>query len=124
MLSDQEDVESNFSEQTEQDDQTTFILAGLTNNFDIEEIYVISTVQEISQVRSNPTIPLVKISVLPSNFHKPIPVIGFIDIGAQRNMLNPYVHPSSCWENHAEFFKVANGEIFETSLITKKPIGI
>ena len=97
MLSDQEDVESNFSEQTEQDDQTTFILAGLTNNFDIEEIYVISTVQEISQVRSNPTIPLVKISTLPSKFHKPIPVIGFLDTSTQRSMLNPSVLLSSCW---------------------------
>ena len=39
-------------------------------------------------------------------------------------MLYPYVLHSSCWENHTEFFKVANGEIFETSLITKKSIGI
>ena len=39
-------------------------------------------------------------------------------------MLNPIVLPSSCWENHVEFFKAANGEIFKTSLITKKPIGI
>ena len=39
-------------------------------------------------------------------------------------MLNPTVLPSSCWENHTEFFKTVNGEIFKTSLITKKPIGI
>ncbi|KAH9686096.1 hypothetical protein KPL70_014224 [Citrus sinensis] len=105
MLSDQEDVESNFSEQTEQDDQTAFILAESTDDSDIEEIFVISTVQEISQVCSNPTIPLVKISVLPSKFHKPIPVIGFLDTCSQRSILNPSVLPSSCWENHTEFFK-------------------
>ena len=89
MLSDQEDVESNFSEQTEQDDQMAFILAESTDDSDIEEIYVISIVHEISQARSNPTIPSVKISVLPLKFHKPIPVIGFLDTGAQRSMLNP-----------------------------------
>ena len=59
-----------------------------------------------------------------SLFHKPIPVIGFLDTCAQQSMLNPSVLPSSYWENHTEFFKAANGEIFETSLITKKPIGI
>ena len=107
MLSNHEDVESNFSEQTEQDGQTTFILAESTDDSDIEGIYVISTVQEISQARSNPTIPSVKISVLPSKFHKPIHVIGFLDTGAQRSMLNPYVF-SSCWENHTEFFKAAS----------------
>ena len=120
----QEDVESHFSEQIEYDDHTSFILIESTVDFEIDEISIISTVQEINQVHSKPTVCLVKIYVLPSKFHKPISVIGFINTGAQRSMLNPTVLPSSCWENHIEFFKTANGEIFKTSLITKKPIGI
>ena len=81
---------------------------------------MISTVQEINQICSKLTGPSVKISVIPSKFHKPISVIGFLDTGAQRNMLNPKVIPPDYWENHTEYFKAANGNFFETSLITKK----
>ena len=52
MLSDQEDVESNFSEQIEYDDHTTFILTESTNDSEIDEISVISNVQEVNQVNS------------------------------------------------------------------------
>ena len=48
MLSDQEDVESNFSEQTKYDDHTTFILMEPTDDSEVDEISVISTVQEIN----------------------------------------------------------------------------
>ena len=60
-------------------------------------------------------------SILPSKFHKLVPVIGFIDTGANTNMIDPSVLPSDCWEKH---FRAVNGETFETTLITKKPIGI
>ena len=123
MLFYQEDVESNFFEPTEYDDHTAFILTESIDDYEVGEISVISTVQEINQDHSKPTIPSVKISVLPSKFHKLIPIIGFLDTDAQRNMLNPTVLLSSCWEKHTEFFKVANGEVFKTSLITKKPMG-
>ena len=39
-------------------------------------------------------------------------------------ILNPSILPPDYWENHTEYFRAANGKIFETSLITKKPIGI
>ena len=64
--------------------------------------------------------PSVKISVIPSQFHKPVSVIGFLDTGAQRSMLNPRILPLDYWENHTEYFRAANGKVFETSLITKK----
>ena len=32
--------------------------------------------------------------------------------------------PSDCWEKHLKLFRAVNGETFETTLITKKPIGI
>ena len=101
-----------------------FILTGSIDDSKVDEISMISIVQEINQVDTKPTAPSVKISVLPSKFHKPIPVIGFLDTSAQRSMLNPTVLPPSCWEKHTEFFKAANGEVFKTSLITKTPIGI
>ena len=63
-------------------------------------------------------------SILPSKFHKPIPVIGFIDTGADTNMIDPSVLPSDCWEHHSKLFRAVNGETFETTLITKKPVGI
>ena len=39
-------------------------------------------------------------------------------------MINPKILPPDYWDNHTEYFRAANGKVFETSLITKKPIGI
>ncbi|KAH9769360.1 hypothetical protein KPL71_011968 [Citrus sinensis] len=72
---------------TEYDDHTTFILTESTDDSEVDEISVISTVQEVNMVHSKPIIPSVKILVLPSKFHKPISVIGFLDTGAQRSMV-------------------------------------
>ncbi|KAH9686166.1 hypothetical protein KPL70_014265 [Citrus sinensis] len=121
ILSDNEEVESIFSEQSEKDDHTTFILADSIDS-DPDGIYVICTIQEINHIRPTLPGPSVKISVIPSKFHKPVSVIGFLDTGAQRNMLNPKILPLDYWEHHTEYFRAANGKIFETSLITKKPI--
>ena len=63
-------------------------------------------------------------SILPSKFHKPVPVIGFIDTGVDTSMIDPSVLPSDYWEPHSKLFKAVNGETFETILITKKSIGI
>ncbi|KAH9649259.1 hypothetical protein KPL70_025917 [Citrus sinensis] len=118
LLSENEDVESNFSEQSTQDDQTAFLIA---ESSDSEDISVISTVQTVNHVSTIPR-PSLKMSILPSKFHKPIPVIGFIDIGADTSMIDPSVLPSDCWEPHSKLFRAVNGETFETTLITKKPI--
>ena len=91
LLFNHDEVESNFYKQTKYDDHTAFILTQSTDDSEIDEIYVISTVQEVNQVNSKPTTPSVRISILPSKYHKPTPVIGFLDTGAQRNMLNPTV---------------------------------
>ena len=63
-------------------------------------------------------------SIIPSKFHKLVPVIGFIDTGADTSMIDPSVIPFDCWEKHSKLFRAVNGETFETTLITKKPIGI
>ena len=85
---------------------------------------MISTIQEINHIHPKLTGPSVKISVIPSKFLKPVSVISFLDTGAKRSMLNPRILSPDYWENHIEYFRAANGKIFETSLITKKPIGV
>ncbi|KAH9686193.1 hypothetical protein KPL70_014278 [Citrus sinensis] len=85
ILSENEEVESIFSEQSEKDDHTAFILTDLTDS-DPDDIFVISTIQEINHIRPTLPGPSVKISVIPSKIHKPVSVIGFLDTGAQRNL--------------------------------------
>ncbi|KAH9657988.1 hypothetical protein KPL70_023307 [Citrus sinensis] len=103
----------------EQDDQIAFIIA---ESFDSEDISVISTIQNVNHVSTIPR-PSLKMSILPSKFHKPVPIIEFIDTGADTSMIDPFVLPSDYWEPHSKLFRAVNGETFETTLITKKPIG-
>ncbi|KAH9680156.1 hypothetical protein KPL71_026444 [Citrus sinensis] len=116
ILFDNEDVESIFSEQLEKDDHTAFILADSTDSYP-DDISVISTIQEINHIRPTLTGPSVKISVIPSKFHKHVSVIGFLNTGAQRNVLRlytlsdtapPYTSISQkflalCPDNHSQF---------------------
>ncbi|KAH9752166.1 hypothetical protein KPL71_014591 [Citrus sinensis] len=118
LLSENKDVESNFSEQSAQDDQTAFLIA---ESSDSDDISVISTVQTVNHVSTIPR-PSLKMSILPSKYHKPVPVIGFIDTGADTSMIDPSVLPSDCWEHHSKLFRAVNGETSETTLITKKPV--
>ncbi|KAH9792634.1 hypothetical protein KPL71_004206 [Citrus sinensis] len=118
LLSENEDVESNFSEQSAQDDQTAFLIA---ESSDSEDISIISTVQTVNHVSTIPR-PSLKMSILPSKYHKPVPVIRFIDTGADTSMIDPSVLPSDYWEHHSKLFRAVNGETFETTLITKKPV--
>ncbi|KAH9671268.1 hypothetical protein KPL70_017299 [Citrus sinensis] len=104
--------------QSQQDDQIAFIIV---ESSDSEDISVISTVHTVDHVSAIPR-PSLKMSVLPSKFHKPAPVIRFIDTGADTSMIDPSVLPSDCWEKHSKLFRAVNSEIFETTLITKKPI--
>ncbi|KAH9716750.1 hypothetical protein KPL71_021566 [Citrus sinensis] len=118
LLSENEDVESNFSEQSAQDDQTAFLIA---ESSDSDDIFVISTVQTVNHVSTIPR-PSLKMSIIPSKYHKLVPVIGFIDTGADTSMIDPSVLPSDYWEHHSKLFRAVNGETFETTLITKKPV--
>ncbi|KAH9668361.1 hypothetical protein KPL70_021384 [Citrus sinensis] len=105
LLSENENVESNFSEQSAQDDQTAFLIA---ESSDSEDISIISTVQTVNHVSTIPR-PSLKMSILPSKFHKHVPVIGFIDTGADTSMIDPSVLPSDCWAPHSKLFRVVNG---------------
>ncbi|KAH9671210.1 hypothetical protein KPL70_017273 [Citrus sinensis] len=84
---------------------------------DSEDISVISTVQNVNHVSTIPR-PSLKMSILPSKFHKPVLVIGFIDTGADTSIINPYVLPSDCWEHHSKLFRPVNGSPLVTSPIS------
>ncbi|KAH9671228.1 hypothetical protein KPL70_017281 [Citrus sinensis] len=106
------------------DEQTAFVLAEKEDYSESDHVFVIQTVQQIQKVQLAIPIPSIKIHLLSGRFDKPIPIIGFVNTGAQKSMLNPSILPSHFWEKHTEYFKAANGELFHTDLITKKLIGI
>ena len=83
LLSESDDVESFFSKQEDYDEQTTFVLVETDDHSESENVSVIA-------------IPIhsVKIHLLSGKFDKPVPIIGFVDTGAQKSMLNPSILPS------------------------------
>ena len=122
MLSDNDDVESFYSKQENHDKQTAFVLTE--DHSDPESVSIIQTMQQIQTTQPVIPIPSIKIHLSPKNFDKPISLIGFINTGAQKSMLNRSILLSHFWEKHKEYFRVANRELFQTNLITKKPVGI
>ena len=122
LLSDNDGVESFFLEQEDYDEQTAFVLAE--DHSDPESVSIIQTIQQIQKTQPVTPILSIKIHLLLEKFDKPISVIGFIDTGAPKSMLNLSIMPSHFWEKHEEYFRAANGELFQTNLITKKPVGI
>ncbi|KAH9698087.1 hypothetical protein KPL71_023875 [Citrus sinensis] len=123
MISDHEDIESLFTEQDDYDDFTTFALDDSSESLDSDNVTIIHTVQQLSVSQQAP-IPLVKLHLLLFKFDKPISLIGFIDTGAQKSMLNPSILPFHCWKNHTEYFRAANeleGDLFTTVFIVHRP---
>ncbi|KAH9780691.1 hypothetical protein KPL71_008174 [Citrus sinensis] len=118
-----DELEFYFSEQDEPNDETVFTLQNSSNDSDSDQSQIIFHQQLLSLDTTIP-IPSIKLQILPSKFQRPIPAIGLIDTGAQRSMLNPHLLPPEDWKDYEEHFKAANGKLFTTSLITKKPIGI
>ncbi|KAH9792659.1 hypothetical protein KPL71_004218 [Citrus sinensis] len=107
----------------EPNDETVFALQNSSDDSDSDQSQIIFHQQLLSLDTTIP-IPSIKLQILPSKFQRPIPAIGLIDTGAQRSMLNPHLLPPEDWTDYEEHFKAVNGNIFTTSLITKKPIGI
>ena len=119
-------VEHFFFEQEEPNNDTIFTLPADSSDSDSSDFEPIYTAQPSSILLNDRTIPIpsVKIQLIPSKYHKPITSIGFIDIGAQRSMLNPAILPTEYLRTQEEHFKAANGKIFTTKLVTKHPIEI
>ncbi|KAH9724586.1 hypothetical protein KPL70_007540 [Citrus sinensis] len=120
---DKDELEFYFSEQDEPNDETMFAQQNSSDDSDSDQSQVIFHQQLLSLDTTVP-IPSIKLQILPSKFQRPVPAIGLIDTGAQRNMLNPHILPPEYWTEYEEHFKAVNGKLFTTSLITKKPIDI
>ncbi|KAK2653231.1 hypothetical protein Ddye_013087 [Dipteronia dyeriana] len=80
---------------------------------------------EVYQATTNgSTGPQVKIQILTTKYSKPVSVIVYFDTGAHSSMMNPNVLPSDVWKEEKNEFPVADGQIFNTYLISKHKVGI
>jgi len=125
-LSDSEEVESIYSEQSYADEETAFALVvSSEESFDSEtgKFPVFST-QEMLPVNLSTPQPCVDIQLLPSKYDKAIKVIAYLDTGAHKSMMDPDILPKEFWKKEVSYFVAADGKIFKTELITKHPIGI
>ncbi|KAH9763336.1 hypothetical protein KPL70_001131 [Citrus sinensis] len=104
-------------------DETVFTLENSSDNSENDEFQSIFHQQSLSLNTTIP-IPSIKLQILPSKIQRPIPVIGFLDTGAQKSMMNSDILPAQNWKPHTEHFRAVDGKMFTTELITKKPIGI
>lgn len=53
------------------------------------------------------------IQLLVSKYASPIDVFAYMDMSAQKTMVNYKVLPSEAWVPHTEYFKVANDNVFQ-----------
>ncbi|KAI9174389.1 hypothetical protein LWI28_016595 [Acer negundo] len=132
------DIESIFSEQDHADDNTTFVLQAADfistiSDSEYSSLYetdslpvsykatLVSLQATHSDAQPGPQVP---IQILPDKYANPVDVIAYIDTGSITTMMNPKVLPSDAWKSHVRYFKVADGKIFTTNLITKAKIGL
>ncbi|XP_020221019.1 uncharacterized protein LOC109803752 [Cajanus cajan] len=133
-LDDQDEVESLYSEQSSADKDTVFALQeyfsddSSTDTDDSSQEKESVPVFAIDQIDNMATVPPphpnVEIEILPSKYEKPIKVIGFLDTGAQKTMMNPEILPSDFWKKETTYFIAADGKTFKTEVISRAPVGI
>ena len=128
---DTDQIEFLYSEQESPDQDTVFALgisdsdsASSTEPEDYSPVFHIQSVPSSSTQLSVQPIPSVKIQILLSKYSRPIPVIAFIDTGAQRSILNPAILPPEACVSNENHFRAASGKLFSTKLRTKSRIGI
>ncbi|KAL0444937.1 UNVERIFIED_CONTAM: polyprotein [Sesamum latifolium] len=133
--SDDTNIESLYSEQDEQTEDTVFAIhddsseeqdehSTVEEEDDTQPYLPIYMMQASSILEVSIPAPQVEVQILQSPYDKPIKAIGFIDTRATKIMLNPEVLPDDAWRTHYEYFQAADGQRFSTSLISKKPVGI
>ncbi|RDX67921.1 hypothetical protein CR513_53146, partial [Mucuna pruriens] len=109
-----EEVESLYSEQSLADEETVFALKESEDEYQSETDSIpIFSVEELN-----------KVQLLSSKFQKPIKVIAYMDIGAQKTKMNPDILPKEFWKKDICYFVAADRKVFRTDLITKDPVGI
>ncbi|KAK2656992.1 hypothetical protein Ddye_010044 [Dipteronia dyeriana] len=68
--------------------------------------------------------PQIKIQIQATKYSKPIPVIAYFDTGAHSSMMNPSVLPTEAWKEEKNQFLAADGQLFNTYLVSKNKIGL
>ncbi|RDX69501.1 hypothetical protein CR513_51372, partial [Mucuna pruriens] len=120
-----EEVESLYSEQSSADEETVFALKEFEDEYQSETDSIpIFSFEELNSITISPPQPCVEVQLLPSKFQKPIKVITYMDIGAQKTMMNPDILPKEFWKKDICYFVAADGKVFKTDLITKDLVGI
>ncbi|WVY95193.1 hypothetical protein V8G54_034281 [Vigna mungo] len=85
-----EEVESLYSEQSSPDEDTVFTLRNSSKEeYSEEDTLPIFSTEEINSLNPSPPHPNVEVQILPTKFNKPVKAIAYIDIGAQKTMMNP-----------------------------------
>nr|KYP69503.1 polyprotein [Cajanus cajan] len=118
-LDDRDEVESLYSEQSFADEDTVF---ALQESFSDDSVFAVDQIDNITTVA--PPHPNVEIEILPSKYEKPIKVIGFLDTGAQKTMMNPEILSPHFWKKETTYFIAADGKTFKTEVISQAPVGI
>ncbi|KAK3230311.1 hypothetical protein Dsin_002192 [Dipteronia sinensis] len=122
-------IESIFSEQDAADKNTTFVLHYSDSSDSSDDNSTGSSTGSVYnsyQVASHdsPTEPQVSIQLLLEKFSNPIDAIAYFDTGSHNTMMNPNILPPKTWKPHTRYFKVEDGKIFTTNLISKHKVGI
>ncbi|KAL0445483.1 UNVERIFIED_CONTAM: polyprotein [Sesamum latifolium] len=117
------DIESLYSEQDEQTEDTVFAIhddsskeedenSTVEEEDDTQPYLPIYMMQASSTLEVSIPAPQVEVQILQSPYDKPVKAIGFIDTGATKTMLNPEVLPDDAWRTHYEYFQAADGQRF------------
>ncbi|KAK0598403.1 hypothetical protein LWI29_034324 [Acer saccharum] len=121
------DIESIFSEQDTADHSTTFVLQEDSSDSEYSNSSSLSCfVHESYQASQISTHfgPQAPIQILPNKYSKPVDAIAYFDTGSHTTMINPKILPPECWKPYVHHFRVADGKVFSTNLISRKKIGI
>ena len=115
-LFDDGDAESLFSMDAEATPKTLFAFQQEASDTDEDEsekdlIIVGSSDEEYLAIESffsfKPT-PLLKVKILSTKYHKPIPVTALFDTGTSQTIMNPEVLPKELWVPHKQYFKAVD----------------
>ncbi|KAK2645460.1 hypothetical protein Ddye_020655 [Dipteronia dyeriana] len=122
------DIESFFSEQEDVNQLTSFMVQDSDDSSTSSEQLGYTdhgSPLEVYQATSNGSkSPHVKIQILTTKYSKPVRVIAYFDTGAHSSMMNPNVLPSDAWKEEKNEFLAADGQIFNTYLISKHKVSI
>ncbi|CAI9786783.1 unnamed protein product [Fraxinus pennsylvanica] len=117
-----DDLESLFSKQDEQSQETVFTLdydsdGSLSDEIaDTDKCY---GMQVVNPIFLPIHVPMPEVKLLTGKYERTITVPALFDTGACCSILNPAILPDDMWKNYQQTFQVANGESFSTEIVSK-----